>query len=132
MGADLEVAEMADVVASIVGGRPVSGAPGGTRVVPNPAQLDEIVAEAALGDPETFVRACDTARAAQGRWAAVPAPVRGRAIQQLGRLVESNPEALARSITREIGKPIAESRGEVQEVSTPATSSSPRAAGSTG
>ena len=77
--------EMADVVASIVGGRPVSGAPGGTRVVPN-ARLGEVVAEAALGDPETFVRACDTARAAQGGWAAVPAPVRGRAIQQLGRL----------------------------------------------
>ena len=46
----------------------------------------------------------------------MPAPVRGRAIQQLGRLVEENLEALARLITREIGKPIAESRGEVQEV----------------
>ncbi|MEP6477259.1 MAG: aldehyde dehydrogenase family protein, partial [Actinomycetota bacterium] len=53
---------------------------------------------------------------AQPGWAAVPAPVRGRAIQQLGRLVESNAEALAQLITREIGKPIAESRGEVQEV----------------
>ncbi|MBA3690767.1 MAG: aldehyde dehydrogenase family protein [Actinobacteria bacterium] len=38
------------------------------------------------------------------------------ALQQLGRLVESNAEALAQLITREIGKPIRESRGEVQEV----------------
>ena len=60
--------------------------------------------------------ACRAAREAQAGWAAVPAPVRGRAIQQLGRLVEENLEALARLITREIGKPIAESRGEVQEV----------------
>jgi acyl-CoA reductase-like NAD-dependent aldehyde dehydrogenase len=44
------------------------------------------------------------------------APVRGRAIQQLGRLVEENLSALARLLTREIGKPLAESRGEVREV----------------
>jgi aldehyde dehydrogenase (NAD+) len=37
-------------------------------------------------------------------------------IQHLGDLVRANKEALARLITREIGKPIAESRGEVQEV----------------
>jgi aldehyde dehydrogenase (NAD+) len=37
-------------------------------------------------------------------------------IQNFGRLVEDNFEALARTITREIGKPISESRGEVQEV----------------
>ena len=46
----------------------------------------------------------------------MPAPIRGRAIQQIGRLVEANAETLARLITREIGKPIAESRGEVQEI----------------
>ena len=46
----------------------------------------------------------------------MPAPVRGRAIQQIGRLVEDNKEALARLVTREIGKPYAESLGEVQEI----------------
>ncbi|HEU4355493.1 MAG TPA: aldehyde dehydrogenase family protein [Actinomycetota bacterium] len=107
---------MSATVRSLIGGEPVEGSAGGTLTVPDPAQLDEVVAEAALGDAETFVLACRTARAAQRAWAAVPAPVRGRAIQQLGRLVESNLEALARRITREIGKPIAESRGEVQEV----------------
>src|SRR5207249_7106516 len=60
--------------------------------------------------------ACRTARAAQPAWARTPAPVRGRAVQQIGRLVEANKEALARLITREIGKPYAESLGEVQEV----------------
>jgi aldehyde dehydrogenase (NAD+) len=46
----------------------------------------------------------------------VPAPVRGRAIAALGRLVEANAETLARLVTREIGKPLAEARGEVQEI----------------
>ena len=56
------------------------------------------------------------AREAQKRWAAVPAPVRGRVIAQVGRLVEANKTALAAIVTREIGKPMAESLGEVQEV----------------
>ena len=82
----------------------------------NPSDLSDTVAEALLGDASTFEKACRAARLAQPGWAGVPAPVRGRAIQQLGRLVEENLDALARLITREIGKPIKESRGEVQEV----------------
>jgi alpha-ketoglutaric semialdehyde dehydrogenase len=82
----------------------------------NPAHTGEVVAEVLLAEPATFVAACRAARAAQPGWAATPAPVRGRAIKQLGRLVEDNREALARLVTREIGKPLAESRGEVQEI----------------
>ena len=37
-------------------------------------------------------------------------------IAQVGRLFESNKEALSQLVTREVGKPIAESRGEVQEI----------------
>ena len=46
----------------------------------------------------------------------MPAPSRGRVIAQVGRLVEANKEALAALVTREIGKPYAESLGEVQEI----------------
>src|SRR5204863_982742 len=56
------------------------------------------------------------ARAAQPGWAAVPAPARGRVIAQVGRLVEANKEALSRLVTQEVGKPYAESLGEVQEI----------------
>jgi aldehyde dehydrogenase (NAD+) len=103
-------------VASIVDRKVRVDAPGGTLRIANPARLDDVVADAKLGDAGTFVDACRRAKAAQPGWAAVPAPVRGRAIQHLGRLVEENADALARLITREIGKPIRESRGEVQEV----------------
>ena len=37
-------------------------------------------------------------------------------IAQVGRLVEENKEALSRLVTREVGKPYAESLGEVQEI----------------
>jgi acyl-CoA reductase-like NAD-dependent aldehyde dehydrogenase len=107
---------MTRTVGSLIAGRAVPGAPGGTLSIPNPAHLDEIVAEASLGDAATFVEACRVARDAQDAWARVPAPVRGRAIQQLGRLVEDNTRALAGLLTREIGKPLRESLGEVQEV----------------
>ena len=107
---------MARTVSSLIAGRAREDAPGGTQDIPNPARLDEIVATVGLADATTFVEACAAARKAQRDWARVPAPVRGRAIQQLGRLVEDNAETLARIMTREIGKPIAEARGSVQEV----------------
>src|SRR3954447_18561731 len=103
-------------VASIVNGTSVTDGPGGTAVSTNPANTEDAVAEVRLGDASTFVAACQAAREAQREWAQVPAPIRGRAIQQIGRLVEDNKEALARLVTREIGKPCPESLGEVQEI----------------
>jgi acyl-CoA reductase-like NAD-dependent aldehyde dehydrogenase len=107
---------MARTVSSIIARSPAGEGPGGSLRTSDPAHLDEVVAEALLGDASTFVEACKVARAAQVEWARVPAPVRGRAVQQIGRLVEDNKEALARLITREIGKPYRESLGEAQEV----------------
>ena len=111
-----ETASKARMVASIVGGRAREDAPGGRITSLNPARTDEVVAEVLLGDAGTFVEACRTAREAQREWAAVPAPVRARVVKKIGYLVEANKEALARLVTREIGKPYTESLGEVQEI----------------
>ena len=107
---------MSRTIASRIRSQLREDSPGGTLTSTNPARLDDAVAEVRLGDASTFVEACRAAREAQPAWAETPAPVRGRAIQQIGRLVEQNKEALARLVTREIGKPYAESLGEVQEV----------------
>ena len=88
----------------------------GTVVSTNPSRLDDVVAEVSLASSEQVVQAFRAATAAQPAWADTPAPVRGRVIAQIGRLVEANSEALAALITREVGKPMAESRGEVQEI----------------
>jgi alpha-ketoglutaric semialdehyde dehydrogenase len=111
-----ETVSAARTVASIVGGRTLQDAPGGRTHSVNPARTDETVAEVLLGDAGTFVAACRAAREAQKEWAAVPAPIRSRVIQRVGRIVENNKEALARLVTREIGKPYVEALGEVQEI----------------
>src|SRR3712207_2859822 len=111
-----EAVSAARTVASVVGGRTLEDAPGGRMNSINPARTSETVAEVLLGDAATFVEACRAAREAQREWAAVPAPIRSRVVQRVGRIVEGNKEALARLVTREIGKPYAESLGEVQEI----------------
>ncbi len=82
----------------------------------NPANTADVVGRVELAGPDALVDAARRANAAQRAWAAVPAPVRGRVVAAIGRLVEANFEALAALVTREVGKPVAESRGEVQEV----------------
>ena len=82
----------------------------------NPADLADLVVEVDAADAAGFTAACRAARSAQPAWASVPAPLRGRVIAQVGRLVEANKETLAALVTREIGKPYAEALGEVQEI----------------
>jgi aldehyde dehydrogenase (NAD+) len=101
---------------SIVAGRPLDGHVARVATCRNPARLDDVVCEVALGTGEAVLAACRAAAEPQRRWAATPAPVRARAVQLAGRLVESNKERLARLVTREIGKPYVESVGEVQEI----------------
>jgi acyl-CoA reductase-like NAD-dependent aldehyde dehydrogenase len=103
------------VITSYVDGLAVTGL-AGTLTSRNPAHLDEVVAEVSLASAEQLVDAFRAARAAQPAWADTPAPVRGRVIAQVGRLVEANKESLAALVTREVGKPLAESLGEVQEI----------------
>src|SRR5215468_4242625 len=107
---------MSRSVTSIIAGAPVTDASGGRISSANPARTSEIVADVSLGDAGTFVAAARAARQAQPAWADVPAPVRGRAIAHIGRVVEANAESLARLVTREIGKPYPEALGEVREI----------------
>jgi alpha-ketoglutaric semialdehyde dehydrogenase len=88
----------------------------GTLDSVNPADRADVVARVELAGARTFVGACRAAKAAQPGWAAVPAPVRGQVIASIGRIVEENFETLARLVTREVGKPLAEARGEVREI----------------
>jgi aldehyde dehydrogenase (NAD+) len=81
----------------------------------NPACRDDLVTCAPSSTREQVVRACQSAREAQRKWARVPVPERGRVLGRLARLLSDGKEDLARFIAREIGKPIREARGSVQE-----------------
>jgi acyl-CoA reductase-like NAD-dependent aldehyde dehydrogenase len=103
-------------LSSVISGKPTGDDSGGILSSTNPANLDDVVAEVALGNADTFVAASRAGKEAQPAWAEVPAPVRGRVIAEIGRIIEANKEPLARLVTREVGKPLAESLGEVQEI----------------
>jgi alpha-ketoglutaric semialdehyde dehydrogenase len=107
---------MTPTLVSTVGGKPVDGPHADRMQARNPARLSDIVAEVMLADAAAFAAACDRAKRAQPGWADVPAPVRGRTAGAIGRIVEANKPALARLVTREVGKPYAEALGEVQEI----------------
>jgi len=107
---------MASKIVSVVNGRAAEAPPVGTLTSTNPSRLADPVAEVVLASAATFAAACAAAKQAQPSWGDIPAPVRGRAITAIGRIVEANKESLARLVTRELGKPHAESLGEVQEI----------------
>jgi len=107
---------MASKIVSVVNGRATEAPPAGTLTSTNPSRLADPVAEVVLASAATFAAACAAAKQAQPSWGDIPAPVRGRAITAIGRIVEANKESLARLVTRELGKPHAESLGEVQEI----------------
>ncbi len=48
-------------------------------------------------------------------WRATPAPKRGEILYRFGALMAEHKERLARAMTREMGKVLAEARGDVQE-----------------
>jgi aldehyde dehydrogenase (NAD+) len=50
------------------------------------------------------------------QWRSVPAPVRGELVRRLGMELRTHKDALGRLVTIEIGKPISEGLGEVQEM----------------
>ena len=104
-----------DTIHSFIDGARIDGS-ASTFTSRSSARLADVVAEVALGDADTFGIAARAAKTAHRGWADTPAPIRGRAIAYIGRLVEANKERLAGIVTREIGKPYTEALGEVQEI----------------
>ena len=109
-----DIARAAPQIASVIGGRQVESDNHADST--NPAELEDVVATVRLADAATLQDACRIAHEAQARWSVVPAPVRGQAIAHAAELVRRNKSELAKLVTREVGKPISEALGEVQEV----------------
>jgi acyl-CoA reductase-like NAD-dependent aldehyde dehydrogenase len=84
-------------------------------VVVNPA-TEETIAEVPAASAEEADRAVEAARRAFPGWRAVAPADRARLLRRLAGLVEDHGEELARLETRNVGKPIADSRGEVAMV----------------
>ncbi|HYO62024.1 MAG TPA: aldehyde dehydrogenase family protein [Pyrinomonadaceae bacterium] len=80
----------------------------------NPADTDDVLGEVPLATRDEARRAVEAAAEAFGSWRSTPAPARGRIVARAARLLEDDKENLAALLTREEGKTLAESRGEIQ------------------
>ena len=106
-------AEVLDAVHGklFIGGEWIDGEQG-TIEVRDPA-TGEVIKEIANGSVEDGVRALDAAVAAQDAWARTPARVRGEILRKAFDLLQERKEEFALLMTMEMGKPLAEARGEV-------------------
>jgi alpha-ketoglutaric semialdehyde dehydrogenase len=80
----------------------------------NPANVNDIIGTAELCTREEARKAVEAAYNAFRDWRETPAPARGKMLTRAARLMEDHKEDLASILTREEGKTLAESRGEVQ------------------
>ena len=81
----------------------------------NPAAPSDVVGRFPASGVEEAGRACEAAAEAQARWADTPAPERGRPLRRAGDLLTERKGEIARAMTREMGKPFFETKGDVQE-----------------
>jgi aldehyde dehydrogenase (NAD+) len=81
----------------------------------NPADRDDLIGTFAESGPEDVERAVDAAREAFSRWRAMPAPKRGEILFRAAEILVRRKDDFARDMTREMGKVLAETKGDVQE-----------------
>jgi lactaldehyde dehydrogenase/glycolaldehyde dehydrogenase len=74
---------------------------------------ERVIARVSSGTEADVEAALAAAHAAQREWARTPAPERGAHIRAIADLIHAEREPLARLLSREVGKPLAEALGEV-------------------
>jgi aldehyde dehydrogenase (NAD+) len=80
----------------------------------NPANEDVVadIAQADIADVDSAVNAASEAFIS---WRLLPAPLRGEMLYKVGDILKQKKEELSQLLTRDMGKVIAEARGDVQE-----------------
>src|SRR5437588_4106257 len=100
-------------VLNYIAGEWIGSSSGETTEDRNPARSDEILGQATASTAEDVRRAIDAAEAAFREWRATPAPQRGDIVRKAADLMERRRDELARLLTQEEGKVLAESLAEV-------------------
>jgi alpha-ketoglutaric semialdehyde dehydrogenase len=81
----------------------------------NPANTDELVGMFVSSTSEDVDLAVEAANRAYTKWRLMPAPKRAEILFRAAELLIQHKEEFAKDMTREMGKVLAESRGDVQE-----------------
>jgi acyl-CoA reductase-like NAD-dependent aldehyde dehydrogenase len=100
--------------------------------IKNPANPSEVVGVFKTNSPDEVPGMMAMARTAQQKWARLPQPERGNVVEAFISGLEGRAEDIATSITREMGKIIGESRGEVAKAFGEGRASTRRASGPIG
>ncbi|MDP2480449.1 MAG: aldehyde dehydrogenase family protein [Candidatus Palauibacterales bacterium] len=106
---------MPDTFLNHIDGEWVAAASGETFENRNPARTSDLIGLFPRSAAEDVERAVASARNGFESWRRVPAPERGLVLQRAGELMVERKEELARAQTREMGKVVEETRGDVQE-----------------
>src|SRR5215211_7050008 len=81
----------------------------------NPADRNDLIGNFPLSGARDVQRAVDSAKRGFAQWRRTPAPLRGDVLRRVGDLLTARKEEIARAMTREMGKVLTETRGDVQE-----------------
>jgi alpha-ketoglutaric semialdehyde dehydrogenase len=81
----------------------------------NPADVGDMIGRFPLSGRQDVDRAVVSAKRGFEQWRRTPAPARGDVLRRVGDLLTERKEELAELMTREMGKPLNETRGDVQE-----------------
>jgi acyl-CoA reductase-like NAD-dependent aldehyde dehydrogenase len=100
---------------NLIGGKFVPARSGKTFENRNPADTSDLVGIFALSDAADVDDAVETATKAYQTWRLTPAPKRAEILYRTGELLLKHKEEFARDMTREMGKVLSETRGDVQE-----------------
>ncbi len=106
---------MAQQYENFIGGKWLASKSGKTFENRNPANTDDLIGLFPASTAEDVDAAVAAAKNAFAAWRLVPAPKRGEILYRVGELLKKYKEELARIETREMGKVLKESRGDVQE-----------------
>jgi acyl-CoA reductase-like NAD-dependent aldehyde dehydrogenase len=106
---------MADSFLNYIDGKWLAAKSGKTFENRNPAKRNDLIGLFPASDVADVDAAVQAAKKAFTSWRLVPAPKRGEILYRVGELLKKNKEELARIETREMGKVLKETRGDVQE-----------------
>src|ERR1019366_3504075 len=100
---------------NLIGGQWLPAASGKTILDLNPADHTDVVGAFPASQAEDVDLAVEAARKAFRTWRLVPAPKRAEILVRAGNILVQNKEKYAQEMAREMGKVLAETRGDVQE-----------------
>src|SRR6478672_401933 len=100
---------------NFVAGKWVDASSGATFENRNPADWKDVIGTFPRSGSDDVAKAVESAKRGFAAWSRTPAPLRGDVLRKIGDIMSARKEEIADLMTREMGKPLQETRGDVQE-----------------